>query len=203
MHRDTQIKLTNHFVLTIHSSHAWMGRLLSTCCFRRFGAKSTSNKQEKQVVISETLIAYSQWEYSQTAEYFCDCLNLWFRDGEDKVCWSLPVWYPSYQCKSCLKIEYILKTLEMYSTHASSAINTSIPTQLLKLNFLSAKCCRSWHSSKQTISIFWQTSCNYHWLCCCCFGTSDCWRTMFPKQCSEFFFALFLWKGQWATVKLV
>lgn len=80
----------NHFVLTIHSSHAWMGRLLSTCYFSRFGAKNNPNTQEKQVVISETLIASSQWAYSQTSEAFHDCLNLWFGDGRDEVCWSLP-----------------------------------------------------------------------------------------------------------------
>jgi len=39
----------------------------------------------------------------------------------------------------------------MYSPHASSAINTFIPTQQLKLNFLSAKSCRSGHSSEQTL----------------------------------------------------
>lgn len=105
----------------------------------------------------------------------------------DEVCWSLPVWYASCQCPSCLKIQFILYILEGHSRHAYSATNTSISTQLLKLHFLSAKCVRSWHSPKKNIHIFWQTSCNYHWLFSCWFGTLDCWRRMFQSNTVNFF----------------
>lgn len=156
----------NLFVLTSHNSHEWMAGLLSTSYFRRLGATNTFNTKVKQFVIFESLIAYSQGAYSWTSDSFCDCLNLWFRDGQDEACWSLPVWYSS--CQSCLKVQHILYTLGMYSTHASFAVDNTIPTQLLKLNDLLNKCCRSWHSSKQTMSIFWPASCNYHWLFCFC-----------------------------------
>lgn len=105
----------------------------------------------------------------------------------DEVCWSLPVWYASCQCQSCLKIPYSLYILEEYSIYASLAVNTSISIQLLKLHFLSAKCVRSWHSPKKNIFIFWQTSCNYHWLFCCWFCTLDCWRRMFQSNAVKFF----------------
>lgn len=49
----------NHCILNIHSSHAWMGRLLSTCYFRRFGAKKYTRKTSCDLQNSDSLQSVS------------------------------------------------------------------------------------------------------------------------------------------------